>query len=314
MFHENLVMRNLTVLIRLSKSEATLEELAKTAKCRVDDLDSSIRILQKQDLIQHSKGKYQLIDRDRAQQALQTINPWISYFNGAFYDIAKDVARVIFEKGYEHRRVVDVMLYGSTLTSPTPNDIDLLIIHNHGAKMKCFSPYETLRVDEPVGEKNARDSAFGILRRLGYKHERRGNDSVVVAVGERIVGLGMGRYTAEKIDEEARVWERTSKEVFEYVDEPNVATHIDLYGIEGLFDINVLDCLLLQQSILNAGEDSTVKSTVAGMRKKAIKSCRDSTFWHTILSEGRLYDRAKYDFVIRVNDKYPGATDLFPSK
>jgi hypothetical protein len=314
MFHENLVMRNLNVLVRLTQGEATLEELAKTTKCRVGDLGSSIRILQDQGLIQHSEGKYRLMDRDRTQQVLQTINPWISYFNGAFHDIAKDVAKIIFEKGYEDRRVVDVMLYGSALTSPSPSDIDLLIIHNHGAKMKCFSPYETLRVDEPVGENNARDSAFGILRKLGYKYEGKGNDSVVAAVGERIAGLGMGRYTAGEIDGESREWERTSREVFEYTDKPNVATNIDLYGIEGLFDINVLDALFLQRTVPNAREDSAVHSMVPSMREEAIKSCRDQTFWHTILTEGRLYDRAKHDFTIRVNDKYPGATDLFPSK
>ena len=49
------------------------------------------------------------------------------------------------------------------------------------------------------------------------------------------------------------------------------------------------------------------------VRKYAVDSCRDPTFWFTILSEGRIYDRNTHDFSIKVEDKYPGALDLFPS-
>jgi len=311
MLHENLVMRNFSVLERLAQSDATLTELAQSAKCRQGDLSSSIQILQDQELVSQSGERYELADREATTRIIETINPWIAYFNGKFYDIAKDTAKAIHEKSWGANGVVDVMLYGSTLTSKSPKDIDLLVIHD-GGRLRPFSPYSTLRVDEPVGKENARDSAYGIFRQLGYKTEGRGNDSVAVAVGKRIAGLGAGNFTEEEIAEKTKDWERVSREIFKFHDEPDVSNSYDVHGINNIFDVIVLHAGAL---MADANEQVAGRyGTITGMRNSAVESCRDPTFWHTILSEGRIYDREKHDFSLRVEDKYAGAVDLFPSK
>ncbi len=43
----------------------------------------------------------------------------------------------------------------------------------------------------------------------------------------------------------------------------------------------------------------------------AVMQCTDPTFWASILEEGRLYDRETGDFSIPLEEKYPGAVDLF---
>ena len=146
MFYEDLLIRNLRVLERLSHGKATLAELAESAKCREGYLSSSLQILQEQGLISKSGKTYQLADNEAATKILGTINPWVAHFNANFFDIAKDTAKAIHEKSWDANGVVDVMLYGSALTGESPKDIDMLIIHD-GGKLRPFSPYETLRVD-----------------------------------------------------------------------------------------------------------------------------------------------------------------------
>lgn len=310
MVKENLVMRNLNILERLTQSEATLTELAQSANCKESYLSSSLKILQEQRLISRSDEYYKLADHKATAGIIETIRPWVAYFNGQFYDIAKDTAKAIHEKSWDESVVLDVMLYGSTLRSESPRDIDLLVIHG-GNRLKAFFPYSTLRVvDKPVGIENARYSAYSIFRQLGYKTEGRGNDSVAVAVGKRIAGLNAGTVTDEEIAETDKRWRRFSEE--EYLDSFEVSNRIDAYGINNVFDVIVLHVGAL---LADANDQMAVKyGTITGIRKSAVESCRDPTFWHTIFSEGRIYDRKKHDFSISVEDKYSGAKDLFPAK
>ena len=308
MLHENLVMRNLSVLERLARSDATLIELAQSAKCRQGDLSSSLQILQEQRLVSQSGERYQLANHEATAGIIETINPWIAYFNGKFYDIAKDTAKSIHEKALDASGVVDVILYGSTLSSESPKDIDMLVIHD-GGRLRAFSPYSTLRVDEPIGKENARDSAYGIFRQLGYKHDDNKTDTVAVAVGKRIEGLNAGTVTDEQIAGETKLWKDWCEKEYGSFE---LADRLDIHGINNVFDVIVLHvgALMADANDQVAG----IYGTITGMRKSAVESCRDPTFWHTILSEGRIYDREKHDFSIKVEDKYAGAVDLFPSK
>ena len=51
---------------------------------------------------------------------------------------------------------------------------------------------------------------------------------------------------------------------------------------------------------------------MAEERKIVISQCTDPTFWNTVLTTGRLYDVDAGKFTIPVDQKYPGASKLFP--
>lgn len=124
--------------------------------------------------------------------------------------------------------------------------------------------------------------------------------------------MNAGTKTPEEIAKETEDWNKVSREVFNFTDTPDVSNRIDLYGINNVFDV-----IVLYSGVLRADANDQLQGkdiTFTGMRKGAIESCRDPTFWYTILSEGKLYDRTKHDFTLSVNDKYPGAVELFPSK
>ena len=289
MIRENLVMRNLGILERLTQGEVSLGELAKFVKFREGELSSSLNLLVEQGLIAQYGNNYVLADAESVGGILEIVIPWKSYFDGKFLDIARDTARIIHEKAYDSGSIAGVMLYGSTLTSDSPRDIDLLILHR--GSLECFSPYATLRVDEPVGDENARDSAYKIFMQLGYKEEGREADSVCTGIERRIEELNAGSMV-----EETRDW----------------FSRADTYGVNNVFDVNVLYDGLLEGGQSGADKDSLRAQSRDRLREGAIASCRDPTFWYTILSEGRIYDREKHDFSIKVEDNYPGALSLFP--
>ena len=209
-------------------------------------------------------------------------------------EIARDTAKIIIEDSWESSRIRDVLLYGSTLRSGVPEDIDLLIIHG-GLKFGSFSlpnsdiPSKDLRLDRPVGEDNPRDYSSVILSNCGYKEGREFMEDNVYKKLERLLEERYG---------------------FIYPDSSLV---------DDLFDVNILSTKILD---VNASDDDlmdhvwdwgTHKDISYNARERAIESCRDPTFWHTILSGGRIYDMDKQDFTIGVEEKYPGALDLFPS-
>ncbi len=229
-----------------------------------------------------------------------------------FYEIAKDAAEIIHEKSWEGHRVKDVLLYGSTLNSDSPSDIDLLIIHD-SIKLKDFSIYtdKPLKVDEPVGKENARERSYSIFHQLSYKYEERRNDTVVAAIGKRIAPLNLGTCTNEEIKKADEKYRKIFENVFP--DKFDVSNVIDLYGIDNIFDVHVLHTKALIDDSGKKRESISVK-TPSEIRKEAIESCKDKKFWHTILSEGRIYDKSTHDFSQTVEEKYPRALSLFPSK
>lgn len=323
MFTENLVLRNLAILQTLVKGNATLEELAAEAKCAVGSLSGPLRMLREQGLVAEGSGSYSLAEGKKTEEILAMVAPWASYFNASFYDIAKDTAKIILEKSWEEVKVEGVMLFGSTLRRDNPNDIDLLILHS-GNKLSPYTRYSEregkMQYDAPTGKGNVRERSFNLLRYTGYRIDS--NERAVAHIGRRIEQLGAGPALSERVQQDI---EERGADV--------VCNDEDIYGIETVFDVQAMSTALLGDAKpleLEArthaayGSDENrereyqdywryLRKRIAGERQDAVKNCRDPTFWHTILSEGRLYDPARHDFTIPIEEKYPGALALFPA-
>lgn len=292
---QNLLEKNFTILMRLRKGPATLDELASHARLPAGFLSIPLKVLQNQGLIQEEERSYRLSsDSEDARRVLDLIQPWLDYSDNTYFEIAKDVARLMHTKSWEEVGVRDILLFGSTLRqNSVPNDIDLLILHD-GHKLKEFydDPYgknttAAFETDQPIAKCNRRLWAYGMLANLGYKG------------GDR---------KANCYD-----WETEAR-----LKEDSVINHVkarvaDIIGgsneaLDKLFDIHALSTTLL------AAPSGCQFPYAAQRRAEALNSCRDPTFWHTVLSEGRLYDMDKHDFTIKVDDKYAGATALFEQR
>ncbi|NQV91219.1 hypothetical protein HQ489_01985 [Candidatus Woesearchaeota archaeon] len=67
----------------------------------------------------------------------------------------------------------------------------------------------------------------------------------------------------------------------------------------------------LDLHMMNKNLFLSIDGHYANERDAVIKQCRDGTFWHSVLSEGKLYNPENKIFDIHVNDKYPRAVELF---
>ncbi len=74
--------------------------------------------------------------------------------------------------------------------------------------------------------------------------------------------------------------------------------------LDKVLDLHVMPARLLT----DIGEHS------AALRSRYIENCRDRTFWHTVLSQGLLYDSRHDNFATFADHKYKGCLDLFPSE
>jgi hypothetical protein len=199
-----------------------------------------------------------------------------------FYDLARKTARIIHEKSWEENGILQVMLYGSTLHSSQPRDIDLLVIHN-GQRLAPYFYYRKLISDAPPGENNARMPPLDFLMRLGYREGDCKENSVLARV-------------------EALVSPKNVNEIY---------------------DFNALNAGLLVNSnaVIAKGDPMdgsacdpwSLFATTSDVRKRAIDCCKETNFWHTILSQGKIYDPNSNDFSIQVRELYPDALGLFPS-
>lgn len=191
--------------------------------------------------------------------------------------------------------VKDVLLYGSTLTENDPRDIDLVIFHNGRELAEFESPRYAAEgtkevYDAPMTDLTSRRlDSFQKLLLLGYQSNIL--QRVARLVGERIERLDAGS------ESEARVKQSTK---YHGCSEEETAAYLDLHGVNNVFDIHVLHTGLL-------GSESRFETA----RKTAISSCRDPQFWHRVLSKGQLYNHRTDDFTLTVEDKYPGALELF---
>lgn len=300
MFKENLIQANLKILLNLNQNPLSLEQLAESMKTKQGKLATPLRMLQEQGLIQEVDGIYNLHqDSESVQDVLTLINPWLNYFDGQYYEVAKDVAEIILTKSWDMVDVKDVLLFGSASRGETnPNDLDMLILHN-GYKLQEFDrdPYRkredwVRQSDMPSISGNKRYDAYGIFMMLGYKGDPKDNyetndwrkeerkeeilkqDSAVNNIIRRVEPFGI---------RPPKGWEFEDGDQF-----------------SALFDVHVLSTKLLNADDYRVNE-----------RKEAIKSCRDPKFWYNVLSTGKLYDPSKHDFTMSVSDKYPCAVELF---
>jgi len=290
MFKEKLAEQNIRILTSLNEKNLSLEKLAEKVKTKQGKITIPINILKEQNLIKENNGIYSLNTKSESlQNVFDLVNPWLNYFDGSYYEVAKDVANIILKKSWEDVGVEDILLFGSASRGETnPNDLDLLILHSGGRLEEYdIDPYGeksdlVVESDLPVSKNNLRYGAFNIFRRLGYKEDVK--DSACGNIIKRVKDFG--------IDPPTGHWDFEDEDKF-----------------NSLFDVHVLSTNLLEKNV----EDFYERHR-NGQREDAMRCCRDPTFWHTILSTGKIYDPKKYDFTINVSDKYPNAIELFNSK
>lgn len=206
-----------------------------------------------------------------------------------FYNIARETARIIHEKSYEGNGILQVMLYGSTLHNDNPKDIDLLVIHD-GRKLVPYFVYRKLQMTSPPGVDNARMFPFDFLEKLGYREGGLPEDGVLANV-ERLV-------SPRSVND---VYDFNALDAFVLSDENGLVGGVDMFEARGRF----MGALGVNRLF--------VKLLVNKLRGGAIQSCKETNFWHTILSEGKVYDTKSGDFSIGVNDLYPDVLRFFPS-
>ncbi len=296
MFKENLVQANLKILMNLDQQSLSLEQLADNMKIKQGKLATPLRILQEQGLIQEVNGSYQLHSTSEPiKELLALIKPWTDYFDGQYYEVAKDVAEIILTKSWGEVGVKDVLLFGSASRGETnPNDLDILILHE-GHKLQEFdidpygkrSDWET-KHDMPAIKGNKRYDAYSIFSQLGYK-------------GDPIDNFQTDNLKKERELQKDSAFNNIVRRVEPFgIRLPTEWKFEDRNQFAALFDVHVLSTELFER------EGYRVK-----YREEAIESCRDPTFWYTVLSAGKLYDPKKHDFTGKVEDKYPGVIELF---
>jgi predicted nucleotidyltransferase len=286
-------MRNLRIIEALQIRGATLETLAENLGYLPQQIRRGLTQLEQQGIVAEDQNHYQLLD-DSTDPLTRMIQPWIQTARESFYDIAQDAARLLLTKSWHEARVEDVLLFGSTLTKKQPGDIDLVILHS-GYRFKEFDRYDIIEeekrpsYDKPASDPdNARRDAYTHLRCAGYLDELA--DSVARHVGDRIAHMELGTESPETVQ----------------AVEGSLPDHahaiIDVYGIENLFDIHVLHTKLLTDRV---GQFAT-------KRDEAITQSDDPGYLHRVLSTGKLFDRKTDDFTLTIEDRYPGALELFP--
>lgn len=334
-FQESGIARKLAILnaIYQSSPPPSLEEIARSAGYRVAPTERALRQLIEQGIVRQEGDNYDipLVWVSDVGTVLSTIKPWLHAKTESFYEIARDAAQIILTKSWAEARVEDVLLYGSTLQSKTPRDIDLVVFHS-GGQLAEFEPTEYAQETKPGSQpihdltpddpQTTRLDAYNTLSRLGYRKSLA--DNVVRLIGDRIAALDAGSPVSEEdIALVLRVWRNE-------LTESTLGAVRDIHGIASVFDIHVMHTGLLGWKL---PEDRAEKMKARGyneqqirqeiahgmqhyaqLRNTAIQSCRDPTFWHSVFSEGKLYDKRAHDFSLGIEEKYPGALKLFETE
>lgn len=206
------------------------------------------------------------------------------------YKIAKNSAKIILKESWSTRGIVDVGLYGSLARGEKKaNDIDLIILHE-SPMAPDFSDYwedwaEDMK-DHP--EKDMHRSAY-YLWVLGAEHPKK--DPACV-------------------------------KIIKMINSPEIKSVTDL---DKILDVNIMSINLFPaminkeanfESMVYCGhyDEDYVKSyneRINQRRCLAIASCKDLSFWNTILKECKLYNPETKDFSIPLETKYPGTVEAF---
>ncbi|MFH0837164.1 MAG: hypothetical protein V1870_03475 [Candidatus Aenigmatarchaeota archaeon] len=329
MYQETMVLRNLAVLGELVKGPSTSGAIANATNYRKSPVERSLGQLIEQGYVEKTNGTYILkTDSTKVHAALELVTPWLDPKTEAFYEIARSVAKIILTRSWSGASIRDVLLYGDVLKNENSRnrDIDMVILHA-GNKLEEFQRPE-YTAEEPEGEtlydisptdsRTRRLPAFSILLQLGYKDNRKEN--VARAVGQRIEQLDAGTLSEQTI----KSWLSCRD-----INEQNIGDYLDINGTSNVFDLHVMHTGLLGDRKAAEDENGWYKQygearfltavdenmeRYSFRRKEAMQSCRDPTFWHRVLSEGRLFDHETDDFTLTIEDKYPGALELFEVK
>jgi hypothetical protein len=281
------IARGLGILETLQGHPASLEELAAAQALPVGLLRVPVNFLLSQNLVTRTGNRFAVADSPTTRALARLSAQWRGYNDTTYRTLAQDVAEIILNNSWPALGVSDVLLFGSTLRETgTPNDIDMVIVHNsnNSHRLAEFNadpygqrPRRTTVTELRAGGNNDRHTAQHTFYQLGYLH------SEAKRVGD-LISKRVGQSLRAKADEE------TMRLLFDVH-----VLHIGLFGYEN-----------------NSGR--IVRSTYdlhTSARCEAIASCRDPTFWHTVLTTGRLYDRVTHDFTQPVSEKYPGTIGLF---
>jgi DNA-binding transcriptional ArsR family regulator len=316
MYQESNVLRNLAILKSLKEGKSSLEDIAEAAGYRSIQVERSMRVLKQQGLVEEKEGRYQLQgDTSKIEAALSLVSQWLNFANDSFYEIARDTAAIIHTKSYSKAKVDNVVLYGSILEKDNPRDIDLIIVHS-GPFLQEFMPsqYSDEGAEEisdvnPGHPSTRRLQAWNILLGLGYADNAKQNETTVRFIGERIKELDAGNVSEAKIKHHMDVFRCSEAEASSY---------IDVFGVSNVFDVHVLSKYLLMTPELikqELGERSRIEIDCNQReRKKLIEGCNDRAYWHSVLSKGKVYDPRQHDFTLTIEDKFPGALELFEVK
>ncbi len=241
-------------------------------------------------------------------------------------ELAQNVAEVILDNCYA-KSVDDILLFGSTLTREA-HDIDLLMIHHFYPleEFGKFTKYQDgcgLVLDLEAKIENGRYKASLLLKKMGspefidyYEASNEIMDALEAEIPkirndedytyEGIMTLPyLGQVSIDpKTEFYLKVLETIDDLFKERFEQRMVVEKVKKYFADKNLDMNeVLDLHVMDREVLSpVGEND---------RKLAIQQSRDPTFWYTVLTVGRLYDRGTRTFTIPVEEKYPQAIELF---
>ncbi len=246
-------------------------------------------------------------------------------------------------KGLDDKRVYDILLFGSTLRGDA-HDVDMLLIHNlpelydFGIVSK-YDPNSRLCFPDPDAKReDVRWTSEDILDALGSPevedlldekwsisdavHKCFTTRRVFVRTGSRFDGISVGyndevapysgNFTFDvigevyvNIDDHEGTMQRVNTLVKERITERQAVTKIKkALAQRGLPVNDTLDLHVMARYLLRPDKGAEDRAMV-------IKQCRDPTFWYTVLTSGRLYNKDTGKFDQTIDQKYPDACKLF---
>lgn len=250
-------------------------------------------------------------------------------------NIATKVAREITESSY--KGIIDnVILFGSTLRKCLANDVDLLLVYSGPEDSKLAEYGMATTYDEdtsqdiidyssPVPHKNS--NAEKILAALGSK---KFYDTQTAIEGfkssasnfwteSRVAKNGRTKFYNTLTDKEMYIDSSWTKEKFSIMittSQEDARWTTVLFRVREImkaFNRSIEDTLNIQLIHSKLLDPHSPKA--ASMRSSILKKTKDDkndpTFWHEVLTTGKLYNPKTREFDRTVDDEYPGAAEGF---
>jgi len=249
--------------------------------------------------------------------------------------VAEGVARIIMDNSYRlwDSKVHDLMLFGSTLNRDG-KDLDMLVIHGIPSLTKygTFSIYDSgLSMLVPDFDSKIEDKRYSsqeILKDMGTREIGNLDEARSQAFGfladersrlsmkvnreiSNLEDVYKGAVYIQSIDREFQIRDYDFDTIGTQVDQAiedlrkqSVFFKVGEYLKSNGLNYENLDLHVMHRNLLFSDKAQEERSN-------AIKHCRDSTFWSSVLESGRLYDNDSGKFSGKIRDKYPDAIELF---